>query len=169
MTEIPSPDGGAAARESGESGAAGDATVRPLEGPAGPAGPDGARLRILVLDDDRTTQRFLRYILEKDGYEVTTAGDGVEALLALGQGSFDLILSDLHMPHLDGLQLLAQRTRTGLRVPVVVLSADGSESTVRRCLRLGAADYLRKPVRRDTLLPRVRRALGRGGPEPCND
>jgi DNA-binding response OmpR family regulator len=120
-----------------------------------------------VLDDDRTTQRFLRYILEKEGYTVTTAGDGVEALLAIGQRSFDLVLSDIHMPHLDGLELLAQRTRNGLGVPVIVLSSDGSESTVRRCLRLGAADYLRKPVRRDTLLPRVRRVLAAA--EPADD
>lgn len=119
----------------------------------------GPPAHILVLDDCRTTQRFLRYILEKDGYTVTTAGDGVEALLAIGHGHFDLVLSDLHMPHLDGLELLAQRTRTGLVVPVVVLSSDTSENTVRRCLRLGAADYLKKPVRRDTLLPRVKRAL----------
>jgi DNA-binding response OmpR family regulator len=130
------------------------------------ASPDGgsAPARILVLDDDRTTQRFLRYILEKEGYTVTTAGDGVEALLAIGQRGFDLVLSDIHMSHLDGLELLAQRTRTGLGVPVIVLSSDGSESTVRRCLRLGAADYLRKPVRRDTLLPRVRRVLAAAAP-----
>jgi CheY-like chemotaxis protein len=121
--------------------------------------PDQAVPHILVLDDDSDMQALLRLQLESGGYQVTTAGDGVEALLQLGRQSFDLILSDIRMPNLDGLQLLELRTNRDVRVPIVVLSADSSPETEQTCLELGAVDYIAKPIKKDILLLRVKRAI----------
>lgn len=115
--------------------------------------------RVLVLEDDADTQAALVLLLEQRGYETATASDGVEALLHLGRQAFDLVLSDVNMPTVDGLTLLSMMRDKGLRVPVVFLTADGSESLEEQCLQRGAADFIRKPIRKDVLLLRVQHAL----------
>jgi type IV pilus assembly protein PilB len=125
--------------------------------PVAPAPPSAPR--ILVLDDDVDMQELLKLWLESDGHQVTVAGDGVEALLELGRQSYDLILSDIYMPNLDGLQLLELKTRKGVTVPIVVLSADGGGDTEQRALELGAMDFIAKPTKKNILLMRVQRIL----------
>jgi CheY-like chemotaxis protein len=116
---------------------------------------------LLVLEDDPDLQALLQLILENNGYAVTIAGDGVDALMQLGRQHFDLILSDINMPNLDGLQLLEIKNQKGLQVPLIVLTADSTEECEQKCLELGAIDYITKPFRKDILLLRVRRALGK--------
>jgi type II secretory ATPase GspE/PulE/Tfp pilus assembly ATPase PilB-like protein/CheY-like chemotaxis protein len=115
---------------------------------------------ILVIEDESDTQALLKLILEESGYNVTTAGDGIEALLALGKSRFDLILSDINMPNMDGIALLDAKVQKGIDTPIVFLSADASDRREQQCLELGAVDYIRKPIKKDVLLLRLRRALG---------
>jgi type II secretory ATPase GspE/PulE/Tfp pilus assembly ATPase PilB-like protein/CheY-like chemotaxis protein len=114
---------------------------------------------ILVVDDDEDTRELLDRILSRAGYRVIQASDGGEALLKLGCESMDLILSDIHMPSLDGLKLLEIVHQQGLDVPVVLLTAEPSKEAEARSREMGAADYLRKPIKKDLLLETIQKAL----------
>ncbi|MBI4425508.1 MAG: Flp pilus assembly complex ATPase component TadA [Elusimicrobia bacterium] len=118
---------------------------------------DGAS--ILVVEDDEDTLRLLQRVLSNRGYRVTTASDGAEALLQLGRGRYDLLISDINMPNLDGLKLVEVVASKGVRTPVIFLTAQAGQDTEAKGLELGAADYIRKPVSKNVLLMRVRRAL----------
>ena len=119
---------------------------------------------VLVVDDDEDLRALLELHLKGAGYRVDTACDGVEALLSLGQKQYDLVLSDINMPNLDGMKLMEMITQKGIDVPTIFLTGDDDEELEGRVLDFGAVDYIRKPVRKDVLLPRIRRALkGRGG------
>lgn len=120
-----------------------------------------AKTSILILDDDLDTQTLLKRILEKAGYETTVAGDGIEALLYLGKKDFDLILSDINMPNLDGIKLLEMNNQKGIAVPVIFLTAQSGEDCEQKCLELGAVDFIKKPFQKDILLMRVERACRR--------
>ncbi|MBC7839185.1 MAG: Flp pilus assembly complex ATPase component TadA [Nitrospiraceae bacterium] len=113
---------------------------------------------ILILEDDVDTQMLIVRILEKGGYETTVAGDGIEALLHLGKTDFDLILSDITMPNLDGIKLLEMNNQKGITTPVIFLTATTEAETEQKCLELGAVDYIKKPIQKDILLMRVKRA-----------
>ena len=123
-----------------------------------PEGAEKARSSLLILEDDQDTQTLLKRILEKAGYETTTAGDGIEALLYLGKKDFDLILSDINMPNLDGIKLLELNNQKGIRIPVIFLTAQSGEASEQKCLELGAVDYIKKPIQKEILLMRVERA-----------
>ena len=98
-------------------------------------------------------------------FEVRDSGPGIEPLLAIGRRRFDLVISDLRMPSLDGVRLLEMNAAKGLHVPIIVVSAVAPEEAEQRCLELGAVDYLTKPIRKDVLLLRVRRALAAARPQ----
>jgi two-component system capsular synthesis sensor histidine kinase RcsC len=91
---------------------------------------------------------------------VTLANDGIEALLYLGKQHFDLILSDINMPHLDGIKLLEAKNHKGITTPVIFLTADSTAEQEQKCLELGAMDYIQKPLQKAILLLRIKRALG---------
>ncbi|HVT02428.1 MAG TPA: response regulator [Thermoanaerobaculia bacterium] len=116
---------------------------------------------ILVVEDDAVTRALLQDFLRADGYQVTLAIDGTEALLHLGKGHFDAVLSDIHMPNLDGLKLLEIMGEQNITSPAIFLTALSDDELEVRGFELGAADYIRKPVRRDILLHRVRNAVRR--------
>ena len=115
---------------------------------------------VLVVDDDESTRVLLDRILSVAGFRVIQASDGGEALLKLGRGSVDLILSDIHMPSLDGLKLLEILHLHRIDAPVLLLTAEPSPDVEARCLEMGALDYLRKPIEKSVLLARIRKALG---------
>lgn len=121
---------------------------------------------ILVVEDDAVTRALLHDYLRADGYHVTVATDGTEALLLLGRGRFDAVLSDIHMPNLDGLKLLETMGEQKITAPAIFLTALSDDELEVRGFELGAADYIRKPVRRDILLLRVRNAIRRGSSRP---
>ena len=119
--------------------------------------------RILVTEDDPQLRELLREVLQGEGYEVVTACDGEEALEAVYKLRPDLILTDLNMPRMDGLELL-RRVRGNLstcQIPVVFLTAVQSMDAEALALDLGADDYVSKPVPDTVLLGRVRRSLFR--------
>ena len=113
------------------------------------------------MEDDAVTLALLQDFLRADGYQVTLATDGTEALLQLGKGRFDAVLSDIHMPNLDGFKLLEIMVEQNITCPAIFLTALSDDELEVRGFELGAADYIRKPVRRDILLLRVRNAVRR--------
>ena len=116
--------------------------------------------RILLVDDETQIARVLRRSLSAQGYEVQTAGDGEEALEVFEQWHPQLVITDLSMPNMSGLEL-CRHIRKISRVPIIVLSAKGEERTKVEALDLGADDYIAKPFGMDELLARVRAALRR--------
>jgi CheY-like chemotaxis protein/HPt (histidine-containing phosphotransfer) domain-containing protein len=124
-------------------------------GPA-PAAAPPRPLRVLLAEDNAVNQAVAAGLLRKHGHAVTTAADGREALAAWERGAFDVILMDVQMPDLDGLEataLLRQREAThGGRVPVVALTAYALMGDRERCVAAGMDDYLAKPVREEELL-----------------
>ncbi len=115
---------------------------------------------ILVVDDEPQILRVMRASLPARGYEVRTASDGDEALDEIGKQMPDIIILDLAMPGMSGLEV-CRRVREFSSVPVIVLSAKGSESDKVAALDLGADDYVTKPFGMDELLARVRAVLRR--------
>jgi two-component system KDP operon response regulator KdpE len=116
--------------------------------------------RILVVDDETQITRVLRRSLSARGYEVQTANDGEEALSVFGQWVPDLVVTDLSMPQMAGLEL-CRRLRKLSQVPIIVLSVKGEERAKVEALDAGADDYITKPFGMDELLARVRVALRR--------
>ncbi len=122
----------------------------------------GDKTKILVADDDRQMRRLLRMVLERDGYHVAEAADGLDALEAIEAGQFDLMILDLDMPRLDGIGVLEElRARVVTSsLPVIVLTARTGEAETQ-VLDLGAQDFLTKPVQPPSLQARVRAVLRR--------
>lgn len=116
--------------------------------------------RILVADDDPLLRALLVHRLTGDGYEVSVAGDGGEALAAVRDQQPDLIVLDAMMPVMDGFEVL-RRLKSGKlsEAPVIMLTALKREEDIVGALQLGAADYLVKPFIPDELTQRVRRLL----------
>ncbi len=115
--------------------------------------------RILVVDDEEKMRRLLELALVGMGHQVVQAGDGEEALARFGEGSFDLVLTDLRMPRLDGLGLLRALRGRGEEVPVVVLTAHGTVESAVEAMKLGAVDYIIRPFEMSTVELAVSRAL----------
>jgi two-component system KDP operon response regulator KdpE len=127
---------------------------------------------VLVVDDESALREFVRRNLEVRGYRVTTAANGLEALASFSAQPFDLVILDLMMPHMDGLETTRRIRETSL-VPIVILTALGEEHDKVRAFETGADDYLTKPFGVEELLARVRAVLRRaawtespGGPGP---
>lgn len=124
------------------------------------------RRRILVIDDDLDIVRLVSSTLEGAGYAVTTAPDGEQGLARVFTERPDLILLDLHLPGLQGFDVLEQLKHDAntQAVPVVILTTSGQAADRDRAFRLGAADYIVKSARLTTLTSHVHRALtGRQG------
>lgn len=127
--------------------------------------------RILVVDDEPQLTRVLRTGLTSRGYDVRAAADGLAGFEAFSDWHPDLVITDLAMPNVDGLEL-CRRLRAISQVPIIVLSAKGEEKTKVEALDLGADDFVTKPFGIDELLARVRASLRRSStqaksePEP---
>ena len=123
-------------------------------------------VRILVVDDNRTNRRILEGLLKRWEMNPTCASSGEEALVFLATASksgepFSLIISDLHMPNLNGFDLIERIRKQGLSTAVVMmLSSDGRQGDVHRCQELGIAAYLLKPIRQSELRESISKVLG---------
>lgn len=116
--------------------------------------------RVLVVDDDRLIREMTRDALVQEGFRVATAATGREALSRLGdEGPFDLVITDLSMREMDGLELIERVKRASPRTEVVVLTGYASLESALQAMRLGAADYLRKPVSAAEVTYGVKRTL----------
>ena len=124
--------------------------------------------RILVVDDEPQLTRVLRTGLKSRGYDVRAAADGLAGFEAFNDWHPDLVITDLAMPNVDGLEL-CRRLRAVSQVPIIVLSAKGEEKTKVEALDLGADDYVTKPFGIDELLARVRASLRRAKVPVANE
>jgi CheY-like chemotaxis protein/anti-sigma regulatory factor (Ser/Thr protein kinase) len=115
--------------------------------------------RILVVDDDRTTRHVLRKVLTGAGFTTSVAKDGVEALKTLRARRFDLLLLDVWMPRMNGLDLLAQLRKRKTRPRVIVMTSDDAPETLLEAVREQAFEYVHKPVEAPVLLQTVRQVL----------
>lgn len=110
--------------------------------------------RILVVDDDKMNLRRTRLILEKQ-YFLLTAESGQEALDILKEEEFDLILLDIEMPGMSGIETFERMKEDNLDIPVIFLTASGYEDDVMNAIRLGAVNYLKKPFLPQDLMERI--------------
>ncbi len=117
------------------------------------------RAKILVVDDEPDILEVIEKILRDRGFEVGTAANGAVALERLAEGGYDLILSDVKMPELDGLELLQKVSLLYPEIPMVILSAFANIQDAVVAIKLGAFDYIAKPVYPDDLLLSIDRAL----------
>jgi DNA-binding response OmpR family regulator len=124
--------------------------------------------RILLADDEHAIQTLLSYPLRKDGYEVVQAVDGREALERFGEGTYDLVVLDVMMPKLDGLEV-CRRMRARSTVPIIMLTARAEEIDKVVGLEIGADDYITKPFSMREFRSRVKAALRRAGMQAGDD
>jgi DNA-binding response OmpR family regulator len=127
--------------------------------------------RILLVDDEQAVQTLLTYPLRKEGYEVVGAMDGQEALDRFMEERFDLVVLDIMLPKLDGIEV-CRRLRTRSQVPIIMLTAKGDEIDKVAGLEMGADDYITKPFSVREFRSRVKAALRRGymaGPAAGNE
>jgi two-component system response regulator AtoC len=118
--------------------------------------------RILVVDDEVKMRRLLEMSLKNMGHDVVQAADGAQAMACFDEAPFDLVMTDLNMPRMDGMQLLRNLRERGEEVPVIVLTAFGTIETAVEAMKLGAADYIIRPFEMDTVELAVTRALAMG-------
>lgn len=115
--------------------------------------------KLLVVDDEHTIRNFLVRVLTRAGYDVTDASDGRAALNLLRQQTFDLLLTDIKMDHLDGVELLAEAKALDPDLAVILLTGHATVPSAVEALRQGAHDYLLKPVKNEDILAAVEAAL----------
>ena len=120
-------------------------------------------MRLLVVDDDPSVREALALVLDLNGFEVTTATDGRDAIRTLAIDSPDAVILDVLMPGLDGLEVCRRLRATGDRTPVLMLTARSEVSERVAGLEAGADDYLAKPFAREELIARLRALLRRTG------
>ena len=117
--------------------------------------------KILIIDDERSIRRTLRDILEYEKYEVDDAEDGIQAIEKLENQTYDLILCDIKMPKMDGMEVLEKALEIS-DAPVVMISGHGNIETAVTAIKKGAYDYIAKPLDLNRLLVTVRNALDKG-------
>ena len=119
--------------------------------------------RILLVDDEQPIQTLLSFPLQRDGYEVVQASDGREALARFSEQQFDLVVLDLMLPRMDGLEVCKRLRAKGSTVPIIMLTAKSEEIDKVLGLELGADDYITKPFSMREFRSRVKAALRRAG------
>ncbi|MFM8322228.1 MAG: response regulator transcription factor [Chloroflexota bacterium] len=115
--------------------------------------------RVLIIDDEAALRSTLARVLQSGGCDTAGAADGRQALQQVEAGPFDLVYLDLHLPDMDGIQILSELRRRAPDLPVILLTGFGSLQTAVEALRLGATDYLLKPFDPEVLLARTRVVL----------
>ncbi len=109
---------------------------------------------VLIIDDSSTMRKIISRSLRQAGLPVDTiveAGDGIEGLNALGSGGIDLILSDINMPNMDGLEFVKQARAQGCKAPIMMITTEGGEDIIGEALNSGANGSIRKPFTPDQL------------------
>ena len=122
-------------------------------------------MRVLVIEDDRRLAALLNQGLREEGYQVTVSHNGTEGLTIAETAEFDVIVLDIMLPGIDGLEITRRLRRGGRQTPVLMLTARNSHPDIIKGLDVGADDYLAKPFAFDVFIARVR-AAGRRGPAP---
>lgn len=124
-----------------------------------PSGIKEKKKTILIVDDDDDSRNLISRFLVNAGYMVAQATDGAAALLDIGRKNFDLIISDVNMPTLDGFTLMGIIKQKGIKTPVIFLTSRSDSKDEIEALKKGASDYLTKPVKKELLILRVKKLL----------
>jgi FixJ family two-component response regulator len=122
-------------------------------------------VRILIVDDETNVRLNYRITLETEGYEIFEAGSAALALEELVEGSFAVAILDLRMPEMDGLELLAKMREVGITVPAIIVTAYSDVPNAVKAMKLGAIDFLQKPLRPEDLRSIVAEILKRHAPQ----
>ena len=117
--------------------------------------------KILIIDDEKNIRNTLREILEYEKYEVEEAADGAEGMEILSEKDYDVVLCDIKMPKLDGIEVLEEVMKSGIDVPFIMISAHGTIETAVEATKKGAFDFIEKPPDLNRLLLSIRNALDR--------
>ncbi|GAQ94232.1 two-component system, chemotaxis family, response regulator CheY [Thermodesulfovibrio aggregans] len=118
-------------------------------------------MKILVVDDDKTTRKMISLILKSKGYEVVTAENGLEALQKLGIDKINLILTDMNMPYMDGIEFTKQvRSNPEIAsIPIVMITTEADEDEKKRAFEAGVDDYLVKPTNAEQITESMKKIL----------
>ena len=117
--------------------------------------------KILIVEDDLELLRLVQTVLKKEGYDVATAEDGLQAMRYLEKEYVDLIISDIMMPNVDGYELVSNLRNAGRQTPILLITAKDGFDDMRRGFSLGSDDYMVKPINVNELLLRVQALLRR--------
>jgi DNA-binding NtrC family response regulator len=117
--------------------------------------------RVLVVDDEEALRYLLSTELAAEGYDVETAGDGDEAIEAIRQKDYDVVLLDIKMPRVDGFEVLRFIKQNKPEIKVIMLTAYADVKNAIEALKLGASDFVSKPYDLEDILTSINRALGR--------
>jgi two-component system chemotaxis response regulator CheY len=124
--------------------------------PTGSPLADRTTSNVLIVEDDAATRRLYKFLLTNGGYAVLEAEDGVMALEQLARNHCDLVITDMNMPRMDGMELIQAIRRDYASIYVIMITAFGTPDTEKQALRMGANDYLAKPFDFEELERRVR-------------
>ncbi len=125
-------------------------------------------MKILVVDDEEGARELFNTILTDEGYHVTLAVSGEDALSHMKADAFDLVVTDIKMPGMDGLQLLQEIRKSGARSDVIMVTAYGEVESYLKAMSLGAAEYINKPIRIKELKRIVHKVLTERKARPGN-
>ena len=123
-------------------------------------------VEMLIVDDEPRLLRVLRLGLPEHGFNVLTASNGQEALKVLFDKPVDVVVTDVRMPVMDGVELIYEMERLGIKLPIVVTTAHADVDTAVKTLKHGACDYIRKPFSVDELVGSVRKAMEKVSNDP---
>ena len=112
--------------------------------------------KILVVDDEESIRVILKKILEQGDYMVEVACNGEEAMETLKSGHFDMLISDINMPVMDGVELLGKAKATSPKMPVIFITAYGKDKVIIEAMKVGLIDYIEKPFKMDHVLKIVK-------------
>lgn len=117
--------------------------------------------KILVVDDCDTTRKLLSYIMREQGYKILTASNGIEALEVLAAHQIDLVVTDLNMPQMDGLELSRNITESGAhpKPPIIMVTTETSETDRKMGMEAGVTTYLSKPITPQKLIQEIEKLL----------
>ena len=116
-------------------------------------------VRIMIIEDDEEMRSLLKDFFEEEGFEIDSVSNGVDALRMLSKDHFDLVITDIRMPGLTGLDILPRIRRLKPETPIIVMTAYGSDDVRRRAFERGATDYLEKPIRLSKLRTLIREVV----------
>ncbi len=123
-------------------------------------------LKVLVVDDEEMLRHLLARILEREGYSVSTASGGKQALGFLEKSDFQIMVSDVKMPEMSGFELLKEAIQKYPRLAVVMMTAFGDDHTVKEAINLGADGYVAKPFKSHDLTSEIQRARQKAASHP---
>ena len=124
---------------------------------------EDAQKTVLIVEDNVLIRELTTAVLKQAGYNIIVAKDGADALMRVGRDRVDLLLLDVDLPYIDGHSLLKAVRENGLEVPAIFMSGLPGEEVELKAFEVGAADFIRKPVKNNVLLARVQKVLKENG------